>query len=124
MLEINTTVPSIVKKNCSSANCNFSASLEMRNSSNVAFVIFSGNIELKKGSTIYVTGKYALSITSRNGNITIQTDINMTCNREIFNTTCLGGYTQSNAIQNIYQGEGMKSHSFFSFLSTIFFASI
>ncbi|KAK2548050.1 Adhesion G protein-coupled receptor L1 [Acropora cervicornis] len=103
VLEINTTVPSIVKKNCSSANCNFSASLEMRNSSNVAFVIFSGNIELKKGSTIYVTGKYALSITSRNGNITIQTDINMTCNREIFNTTCLGGYTQSNAIQNIYQ---------------------
>ena len=73
MLEINTTAPSILRRNCYGANCNFTASLEMKNSSVVAFVRFSGNIELKKGSRINVTGKYALSITSQNGNIVIQT---------------------------------------------------
>ena len=118
MLEINTTVPSIVKRNYNSTNCNFTASLEMRNSSHVAFVTFSGNIELKKGSIISVTGKYALSITSQSGNIIIQTDINMTCNKEIFSTTCLGGFTQSQneiIVKKIYQGEGIKFHFFFLF---------
>ena len=123
MLEINTTLPSIVKRNCNSANCNFTASLEMRNPSHVAFVTFSGNIELKKGSIINVTGKYALSITSQSGDIMIQTDINMTCNKEIFNTTCLGGFTQSlEKTESIHRGEGIKFHSFFYFI--FFFASI
>ena len=116
MLEINTTVPSIVKRKYNSINSNFNASLEIRNSSQVAFITFSGDIELKKGSIINVTGEYALSITSQNGSIIVQTDINMTCNKEIFNTTCLGGFTQSqDEINGIYEGEGIKFHFFFSF---------
>ena len=122
MLEINTTVPSIVRRNHNSTNRIFTASLEMKNFSQVAFVAFSGNIELKKRSIIIVTGKYALSIKSENGNISIQTDINMTCNEESLHSTCLGGFTQSQKETNgIYKGEGVI---FFSFLFTIFFASI
>ena len=118
ILEINTTVPSVVKRNCSSTSCNFNASLETRHSSHVAFVTFCGNVELKKGSRIDVTGKYALSITSQNGHIIIQTDINMTCNEEILNITCLGGFTQSQApiqrkSQTIYKGEDVTLHFFF-----------
>ena len=109
MLDIDTTVPSIVKRNCNSTNCKFTASLEMRKSSNVTFVTFSGNIELRKGSRIDVTGKYALSIRSQNGNITIQTDINMTCKKEILDATCLGGFTQTlDRSGEIYKGEGIK----------------
>ena len=94
----------------------------MKNFSQVAFVTFSGNIELKKGSRINLTGKYALSIKSENGNISIQTDINMTCNEENLHPTCLGGFTQSlSETRNIYRGEGIN---FFSFLLTVFFASI
>lgn len=40
-------------------------------------------------------GKYALSVTSRNGNISIHTDVNMICGEKVFNTTCLGGFTQN-----------------------------
>lgn len=122
MLDINTTVPSIAKRNCNGANCKFTASLEMRNSSNVTFVIFSDNIELKKGSRIYVTGMYALGITSQSGNISIQTDINMTCNKESSDTTCLGGSTQSpkpTQIKSfqIFKGQGITFHSSFFFPS-------
>ena len=39
-------------------------------------------------------GKYALSVTSRNGNISIHTDVNMICGEKVFNTTCLGGFTR------------------------------
>lgn len=106
-LEINTTAPSIVRRNQNSANRIFTASLEMKNFSQVAFVTFSGNIEFKKGSRIDVTGKYALSIKSENGNISIQTDINMTCNEENLHSTCLGGFTQSQTkTQGIYKGLG------------------
>ena len=123
ILEINTTVPSIVKRNCNSTSCNFNGSLETRHSSHVAFVTFRGNVELKKGSRIDVTGKYALSITSQNGHITIQTDINMTCIEENIGPICLGGFTQSRDLKvKIYKGEGINFH-FFSFISTIFFAS-
>ena len=114
MLEINTTVPSVVRRNHNSANSIFTASLEMKNFSQVAFVTFSGDIELKKGSRIHVTGKYALSIKSQNGNIIIQTDINMTCNEENLHPTCLGGFTQSQTkTKGIYKGEGIIF--FFSF---------
>ena len=67
----------------------------------------------RSGSTVKVFGKYALSITSQYGNILIQTDINMTCGEKVFNTTCLGGFTQSSAVQyigittlvDLYKGE-------------------
>jgi len=107
MLEINTTVPSIVRRNHNSTNRIFTASLEMKSFSQVAFVTFSGNIELKEGSRIIVTGKYALSIKSENGNISIQTDINMTCNEENLHSTCLGGFTHSQTeTEGIYKGLG------------------
>lgn len=96
VLEINTTVPSI---NCT--RCNYTASLQNRTSSHVTHLVanitFSGNIEFGSGSTVRVSGKYALSITSLNGNISIQTDINMTCEEMVFNATCLGGFTQSSS---------------------------
>lgn len=82
-----------MKRNSNSYN--FNASHETRHSIKVAFVTFRGNVEFKKGSRINVTGKYALSITSQYGHIMIRTDINMTCNKKIFDTTCLGGFTQS-----------------------------
>ena len=98
-LKINTTVPSIVNKNCSS--CNYNASHENRSSSSshgehlAAVIRFSGNIEFRKGSTVQVFGKYGLSITSQNGYILIETDINMTCTEKVPGETCLGGFTQS-----------------------------
>ena len=56
---------------------------------------FSGNIEFRNGSTVQVFGKYGLSITSQNGHILIETDINMTCTEKVLDETCLGGFTQS-----------------------------
>ena len=97
-LEINTTAPSIVKKGHS---CLYTASLQNRGSSHgdhlVAVIEFSNDIEFRSGSIVRVFGKYALSITSENGSIMIQTDINMTCGGKVLNTTCLGGFTQSSA---------------------------
>ena len=56
---------------------------------------FSGNIEFRNGSTVQVFGKYGLSITSQNGHILIETDLNMTCTEKVLDETCLGGFTQS-----------------------------
>ena len=56
---------------------------------------FSGNIEFRNGSTVQVFGKYGLSITSQNGHILIETDIDMTCTEMVLDETCLGGFTQS-----------------------------
>ena len=56
---------------------------------------FSGNIEFRNGSTVQVFGKYGLSITSQNGHILIETDINMRCTEMVLDETCLGGFTQS-----------------------------
>ena len=58
-------------------------------------ISFSGNIEFRNGSTVQVFGKYGLSITSQNGHILIETDINMTCTEKVLDETCLGGFTQS-----------------------------
>ena len=73
------------------------------------------------GSTVKVVGDYALSITSLNGSINIQTDINMTCGEMVLNKTCLGGYTQSAAnvtvgpsrgpVKALYKGKGNRSFS-------------
>ena len=99
VLEINTTAPSIVNNNCSS--CNYNASHENRSSSSshgehlAAVIRFSGNIEFRNGSTVQVFGKYGLSITSQNGHILIETDIDMTCTEKVLDETCLGGFTQS-----------------------------
>ena len=99
VLEINTTAPSIVNNNCPS--CNYNASHENRSSSSshgehlAAVIRFSGNIEFRNGSTVQVFGKYGLSITSQNGHILIETDINMTCTEMVLDETCLGGFTQS-----------------------------
>ena len=97
VFEINTTAPSV---NCT-PSCNYHASHENRSSSNytfpVAVITFTGDIAFKRGSTVKVFGEYALSIRSLNGSINIQTDINMTCEEALHNTTCLGGFTQSAA---------------------------
>lgn len=97
-------------------NCSYTASHQNRNSSHgvhlVANITFSANIEFRSGSTVKVSGEYALSITSQNGHIRIQTDINMTCGEKVPNTTCLGGFTQSSIPKivrasepKIYQGD-------------------
>ena len=119
VLEINTTAPSIVNNNCPS--CNYNASHENRSSSSshgehlAAVIRFSGNIEFRNGSTVQVFGKYGLSITSQNGHILIETDINMTCTEKVLDETCLGGFTQSSVepledIHNppklLYKGKG------------------
>ena len=99
VLEINTTAPSIVNNNCPS--CNYNASHENRSSSSshrehlAAVIRFSGNIEFRNGSKVQVFGKYGLSITSQNGDILIETDIDMTCTEMVLDETCLGGFTQS-----------------------------
>ena len=100
VLEINTTVPSIVNNNCPS--CNYNASHKNRSSLHgehlAAVIRFSGNIEFRNGSTVQVFGKYGLSITSQNGHILIETDINMTCTEMVLDETCLGGFTQSSVV--------------------------
>ena len=97
VLEINTTAPSIVNNNCPS--CNYNASHEKRSSSHgehlAAVIRFKGNIEFRNGSTVQVFGKYGLSITSQNGHILIEADIDMTCTEMVLDETCLGGFTQS-----------------------------
>ena len=116
VLDINTTAPSI---RCSSS-CNYTSSLQNRSSPHgshlFAHIEFSGNIEFRSGSTVKVFGKYALSITSQNGNISIHTDVNMTCVEKVFDTTCLGGFTQKSTktevgigrqFTNVYNGESI-----------------
>ena len=101
--------------NTSCAACAFNASLQIRRSSHgdhrVASITFSGDIKFRSGSTVKVFGKYALSLTSQNGNILIETDINMTCGEEVLNTTCLGGFTQSSSPQPV--GPDGKKKSLF-----------
>ncbi|XP_022777979.1 uncharacterized protein LOC111319483, partial [Stylophora pistillata] len=101
-IEINTTAPSI---NCSS-NANYNSTLQNRSSTahgshRFAHIEFGGNIEFRNGSTVKVFGKYALSITSQNGNISIHTDVNMTCGEKVFDTTCLGGFTQNSTGEEV-----------------------
>ena len=107
VLEINTTAPSI---NCS-PSCNYNVAHELRSSSNVSYLVaslaFTDDIVFKSGSTVKVVGKYALSITSLNGSIDIQSGINMTCGEMlILNTTCLGGFTQSAAGVSVSRATG------------------
>ena len=122
VLEINTTAPSVVNTSC--AACTFNASLQYRSSSHgdhlVASITFSSDIKFRSGSTVKVFGKYALSLTSQNGNIWIETDINMTCGEEVLDTTCLGGFTQSSSPQSVgLHGETVfKGEKIFSFLMT------
>ena len=134
VLEINTTAPSVKVVNCS--RCNFNASHETRSSSGytvpVAVITFMGDIVFKSGSTVKVVGEYALSMTSLNGSIDIQTDINITCGEMRHNTTCLGGFTQSAAgtlvgdpdlwspPTSVYQGKGSILISCFLFQLCLF----
>lgn len=104
-LSINTTAPSIN----SSSSSNYTSTLQNRSSPHgshhFAHIVFNGNIEFKGGSTVKVLGKYALSLESKNGNISIRTDVNMTCGEEVFDT-CLGGFTHNSTAQEnaIYKG--------------------
>ena len=132
VLEINTTAPSIVNNNC--PNCNYNASHENRSSSSshgehlAAVIRFSGNIEFRNGSTVQVFGKYGLSITSQNGHILIETDINMTCTEMVLDERCLGGFTQSsigpledvkNSPKFVYKGKRRCFYLPFSYLHLV-----
>ena len=104
-LSINTTAPSIN----SSSSSNYTSTLQNRSSPHgshhFAHIVFNGNVEFEGGSTVKVLGKYALSLESKNGNISIHTDVNMTCGEEVFDTTCLGGFAQnSTAEADVYKG--------------------
>ncbi|KAJ7382454.1 hypothetical protein OS493_034891 [Desmophyllum pertusum] len=127
ILKINTSAPSI---DCV-PSCSYNLKLQNRSSQHgshlVANIAFSGNIEFRSGSTVKVFGKYALSITSQNGNITIQTDVTMTCGEDLLDTTCLGGFTQNstevtdlNSLINVYQGLGPGG---LKIINTVFRAS-
>ena len=106
ILKINTSAPPI---DCG-ASCSYNLTLQNRSSQHgshlVVNIAFSGNIEFRSGSTVKVFGKHALSITSQNGNITIQTDVNMTCGEDLLDTTCLGGFTQSSTEVTVKGGGG------------------
>ena len=136
IFEINTTAPSIVKVGCSS--CSYTALHQNRSSSHgdhlVANITFSDNIEFRSGSTVKVFGKYALSITSQDGHILIQTDINMTCGEKVPDTTCLGGFTQSSTPKrttvdpkpDIYEGKIILRYLllYFCFLFLLLFRAV
>ena len=87
---------------------------------------FSGNIEFRNGSTVQVFGKYGLSITSQNGHILIETDINMTCAEKVLNETCLGGFTQSSVgVESVnkkllYEGKRISCYLSFSHLHLVY----
>ena len=88
---------------------------------------FSGNIEFRNGSTVQVFGKYGLSITSQNGHILIETDINMTCAEMVLDETCLGGFTQSSVVpfkdswnKPLYKGNRNCFYLPFSHLPLVF----
>ena len=90
---------------------------------------FSGNIEFRNGSTVQVFGKYGLSITSQNGHILIETDIDMTCRDRVLDETCLGGFTQSsvrpledvnNPPRLLYKGKRICFYLPFSYLRLVF----
>ena len=87
---------------------------------------FSGNIEFRNGSTVQVFGKYGLSITSQNGHILIETDINMTCTEMVLDETCLGGFTQSSVAMNsllnnlLYKGKRICFYLPFLHLHLVF----
>ena len=131
VLEINTTTPSVKVVNCSTS-CNYNASHENRSSSGytvpVAVIKFTGDIVFNSNSTGKVVGEYALSMTSLNGSIYIQTDINMTCGEMQLDTTCLGGFTQSaagklvrsTALTSVYQGKHSSLISCFLFQLLLF----
>ena len=94
--------------NCISS-CSYTPSLQNRSSPHgshlFAHISFVGNIEFRRGSKVKVFGKYALSITSQNGSISIHTDVNMTCGEEVLDTTCLGGFTHNSTAQEDASGE-------------------
>lgn len=105
LLSINTTAPSINGNSSSNYNLTLKNRSSPHGSHHFAHIVLSGNIEFMSGSTVKVLGKYALSLESKNGNISIHTDVNMTCGEEVFDTTCLGGFTQNSTAENqLYKG--------------------
>ena len=77
----------------------------------VAHLTFKGNITFESGSYVVVTGAHALSITSLEGDITVNTSMNFSCTTRDAPGTCLGGYSVSEvSVQNrwksayIYRG--------------------
>ena len=77
----------------------------------VAHLTFKGNITFESGSYVVVTGAHALSITSLEGDITVNTSMNFSCTTRDAAETCLGGYSESEASvqnsrdqQSIYRG--------------------
>ena len=86
---------------------------------------FSGNIEFRNGSIVQVFGKYGLSITSQNGRILIETDIDMTCTDMVLDETCLGGFTQSSVAlkdlekKNLHKGKRRCFYLRFSHLNLV-----
>ena len=77
----------------------------------VAHLMFKGNITFESGSYVVVTGAHALSITSLEGDITVNTSMNFSCTTRDAAETCLGGYSESEASvqnsrdqQSIYRG--------------------
>ena len=69
----------------------------------VAHLMFKGNITFESGSHVVVTGAHALSITSLEGDITVNTSMNFSYTTGGANETCLGGYSVSEvAVRNRY----------------------
>ena len=110
-LTINTTAGKAAKNSTSQYELSFqNHSFEIVGEKNtpykwnysVAHLMFKGNITFESGSHVVVTGAHALSITSLEGDITVNTSMNFTCTAGA-NETCLGGYSVSvDAVRNRY----------------------
>ena len=58
----------------------------------VVYLVIEGSLTLMENSSVRLSGPNALSIKSLNGDITVRTDIELTCSRTILNGMCLGGF--------------------------------
>ena len=105
-LTINTTAGKAAKNSTSQYELSFqNHSFEIVGEKNtpykwnysVAHLMFKGNITFESGSHVVVTGAHALSITSLEGDITVNTSMNFSCTTRDAAETCLGGYSVSNS---------------------------
>ncbi|XP_031565166.1 adhesion G-protein coupled receptor G6-like isoform X2 [Actinia tenebrosa] len=104
ILRINTTVPEaklikvqqgVLSKQITPLDVTLKDGMATQWPYKYAELVFSGNVVFEQGSVVNVSGKYGLSIQSLTGDITIRSNISMTCavNASAMDM-CLGGYSR------------------------------
>lgn len=134
-LHINTTEPSAIvvdnqgnKKNLiilAETNHSFTNDLSISREwkYSIARLVFINDIILNSNSIVNISGENALSIEALEGNIVVNTTINLSCAVTVLGGKCVGGYMAINKPLNLYSpiipGKPSLSNDFIPFADNL-----